>query len=123
MSQAFDLPAPDASVAPAFGTAKECADWLEALPLTNSATAQTQLRAQFDLLARAAIKPALLFEMLELMREPLYFVQVETAKKFVHRALPLADLEMAARNGSLGAWQAYRTAVLVCLQTLVDGAR
>ena len=123
MSQAFDLPAPDASVAPAFGNPKECADWLEALPLTNSATAQTQLRAQFDVLARAAIKPAVLFEMLELMREPLYFVQVETAKKFVHRALPLADLEMAARNGSLGAWQAYRTAVLVCLQTLVDGAR
>ena len=123
MSQAFDLPAPDASVAPAFGNAKECADWLEALPLTNAATAQTQLRAQFELLARAALKPGLLFEMLELMREPLYFVQTESAKKFVHRALPLADLEMAARNGSLGAWQAYRTAVLVCLQTLLDGAR
>ena len=123
MSQAFDLPAPDASVAPAFGTPKECADWLEAFPLTNAATAQTQLRAQFELLARAALKPGLLFEMLELMREPLYFVQTESAKKFVHRALPLADLEMTARNGSLGAWQAYRTAVLVCLQTLLDGAR
>ena len=123
MSLAFVLPAPDASAAPAFANAKECADWLEALPLTHSATAQMQLRAQLDLLVRAAIKPAVLFEMLELIREPLYFVQTESAKKFVHRALPLADLEMTARNSSLSVWQSFRTACLVCLQTLIDGAR
>ena len=123
MSLAFVLPAPDASAEPAFGNARECADWLEALPLTNSATAQMQLRAQLDLLVRAAIKPAVLFEMLELIREPLYFVQTESAKKFVHRALPLADLEMTARNSSLSVWQSFRTACLVCLQTLIDGAR
>ena len=123
MSLSFVLPAPDASAAPAFSNPKECADWLEALPLTNAATAQTQLRAQLDLLARATLKPAVLFEMLELVREPLYFVQTESAKKFVHRALPLADLELAARNGSLAAWASFRTALLVCLQTLLDGAR
>ena len=120
----FDLPAPDpAAKPPAFSTVKECADWLEAMPLTNSATAQLQLCKQLELLAAAAIKPAVLFDMLEAMREPFGFVQSEMAKKYVHRALPLADLELTSRNNSLLAWQAYRTAGLVCVQSLLDGAR
>lgn len=123
MSITFDLPAPDANAKPAFSNAKECADWLEALPLTNAATAQTQLRAQLDLLAKASFKPGVLFEIMETLREPLGFVQSEMAKKFVHRALPLAELELAARNNSLLAWKAYRTVGLVCLQSLLDGAR
>ena len=120
----FDLPAPDpAAKPPAFSTAKECADWIEALPLTNSATAQLQLCNQLELIATAAIKPAVLFEILETLREPFGFVQSEMAKKYVHRALPLADLELTSRNNSLAAWQAYRTAGLVCVQSLLDGAR
>lgn len=120
----FDLPAPDpAAKPPAFATVKECADWLEALPLTNSAVVQLQLCKQLELIAAAGIKPAVLFDILEAMREPFGFVQAEMAKKYVHRALPLADLELTARNNSLLAWQAYRTAGLVCLQSLLDGAR
>jgi hypothetical protein len=123
MTIQFELPAADAAAKPAFSNAKECADWLDALPLTNAATAQMQLRAQLDALARCGTKPAVLFEMLEVLREPFGFVQTEMAKKFVHRALHLADLELAARNNSLLAWKAYRTACLICLQSLLDGAR
>ena len=124
MSIRFDLPAPDpAAKPPDFTTVKECAEWLEALPLTNSAVAQAQLCKQLELIVAAGIKPAVLFDMLEAMREPFGFVQSEMAKKYVHRALPLADLELTARNSSLLAWQAYRTAGLVCLQSLLEGAR
>ena len=123
MTLQFDLPAPDAAAKPAFSTAKECSDWLDALPLTNSATAQMQLRSQLDAIVRAGIKPAVLFEILEAMREPFGFVQAEMAKKFVHRALPLAELELAARNNSLAAWKSYGTACQVCMQSLLDGSR
>lgn len=123
MTIQFDLPAPDAAAKPAFSNAKDCADWLEAVPLTNAATAQMQLRTQLDALVRSGTKPVALFEILEVLREPFGFVQTEMAKKFVHRALHLADLELAARNNSLAAWTSYRTAALVCLQSLLDGAR
>ena len=123
MTFQFDLPAPDANAKRAFSTAKECADWLDALPLTNAATAQMQLRNQLEGLARGGLKLGVLFEILEALREPFGFVQTEMAKKFVHRALPLSELELASRNNSLAAWQAYRTAALVCLQSLLDGSR
>ncbi len=123
MTIQFDLPAADAAAKPAFHTAKECAAWIESLPLTNPATAQTQMRAQLDRLARAAIKPAVLFEILETLREPFGFAQIEMAKKYVHRALPLADLELTARNNSLAAWQSYRTGYLIGVQSLLNGER
>ena len=123
MTIQFDLPAPDAAAKPAFHTAKECAAWIEALPLTNQATAQTQIRAQLDRLARASVKPAVLFDILEALRETFGFAQIEMAKKYVHRPLPLADLELVARNNSLTAWEAYRTGYLVGVQSLLNGER
>ena len=46
MSVQFDLPANTTVTVPAFATARTCAEWLEALPLTNAATAQVRLREQ-----------------------------------------------------------------------------
>ncbi len=123
MTIQFELPAPDAAAKPAFANAKDCSVWLDALPVTNPATAQLQLRSQLDALARASLKPAVLVEILELLREQLAFVQGESAKKFVHRALPLAELELAARNNNLLLWQSFRTAWLVGVQSLLAGER
>ena len=123
MTIQFDLPAADAAANPAFHTTRECAVWIESLPITNPATAQTQMRAQLDRLARASLKPAVLFEILETLREPFGFAQIEMAKKYVHRALPLAELELTARNNSLAAWQSYRTGYLIGLQSLLNGER
>ena len=123
MTIQFDLPAQDAAAKPAFHTAKGCAAWIEALSLTNPVTAQTQIRAQLDCLARAGLKPVALFEILEALRATFGFAQIEMAKKYVHRALPLADLELTARNNSLAAWEAYRTGYLTGVQSLLNGER
>lgn len=119
MSVQFDLPAIDPGSVPAFATVKECAEWLESMPLTNAATAQGQLRAQIVLLARAEIKPAALHETLEQLREPVVFVQNEMAKKFAYRPLPMSDFEAGAWSGTLDLWRAFGACYQRCVQSVL----
>jgi hypothetical protein len=122
MSIRFVLPQPGGA-APAFTTAKACEEWVEALPLTNAASAQGALRAQVDAVTRAGLPLPVLFEILEKLREPLAFVQLEMAKKFTQRPLPMADLEYNAWTGTTGLWRAYGLGYQMCVQGLIDGAR
>jgi len=122
MSIRLVLPQPGGA-APAFTTVKACEDWLEALPLTNAATAQGALRSQVDAITRAGLPLPVLFDILEKMRESIAFVQSEAGKKFTQRPLPMADLELAAFQGALGLWRAYGLGYQMCVQSLVDGAR
>ncbi|HEX4329176.1 MAG TPA: hypothetical protein VH105_20460, partial [Burkholderiales bacterium] len=122
MSIRLVLPQPGGA-APAFTTVKACEDWLEALPLTNAATAQGVLRAQVDALTRAGLPLPVLFDILEKMRESIAFVQSEAAKKFTQRPLPMADLELSAFQGAAGLWRAYGLGYQICVQSLVNGER
>ncbi|MFM9935150.1 MAG: hypothetical protein ACKVOL_03000 [Novosphingobium sp.] len=121
MSLQFQLPTPADDVQPAFATAKACAEWVEALPLTNPATAQAQLRSQINLLPCAGFKPVVLFEILEQLRTPLLFVQTEAARKFAFRPLPLADFEALACAAALDLWRAFGLCWQVCVQAALDG--
>ena len=120
MSLQFQLPALSGDAHPVFANGKACAEWVEALPLTNPATAQAQLRAQINLLPSAGFKPAVLFEILEQLRTPLLFVQTEAARKFAFRPLPLADFEAAAWAASLDLWRVFGLCWQVCVQSALD---
>lgn len=120
MSLQFQLPAPSGDAHPIFANAKACAEWVEALPLTNPATAQAQLRAQINLLPSAGFKPAVLFEILEQLRTPLLFVQTEAARKFAFRPLPLAEFEVGACTAVLELWRAFGLCWQVCVQSALD---
>lgn len=117
----FDLPTQRADSAPVFANARACADWLESLPLTSSSTAQAQLRAQVALLSTSPLKPAVLAEVLEQLRESVLFVQSEMAKKFAYHPLPLSDLESQAWNGTLELWRVYSLCWRICVQAVVVG--
>ena len=121
MSLQFQLPPLAGDVHPAFANAKACAEWVEALPLTNPATAQAQLRSQINLLPCAGFKPAVLFDILEQLRTPLLFVQTEAARKFAFRPLPLADFEAVACAAALELWRAFALCWQVCVQAALNG--
>lgn len=123
MGVRFDLPDAGAAAAPAFANARACGEWLQALPLTNAATAQAQLRAQIAALAGADLKPLVLSDILETLREPVLFVQAEMARKFCFRPLPLADLEAGACTATMALWHGFAQALTLCVQALLDGER
>lgn len=123
MNIRFEFPPSGNAAAPAFINPVACGEWLDALPVSNAATAQAQLRVQLGLLPVAGLKPALLFEILEQLRGPLLQVQAEMTRKFAFRPLPLADFEAGALAGSLDLWRGFGLGWQVCVQALLDGER
>ena len=122
MSISFDLPAPSGEAVPIFANARDCALWVEALPLANPATAQAQLRAQIALLPNAGLSPAMLFEILEAMRGAVLQVQADMARKFCFRPLPLADFEAGARTATLDLWRNFGICWQTCVQSVANAA-
>ncbi|MBL8382106.1 MAG: hypothetical protein JNM90_03460 [Burkholderiales bacterium] len=123
MSVQFELPASSAEAVPAFDSVAACADWLAALPLTNPATAQAQLRAQVALLPIAGFEARLVLDLAEALRASVLQVQAEVARRFAFRPLPLGELESAAASATLNLWHAYALVYQVCVQAALDGDR
>ena len=63
------------------------------MPLANVAAAQQQLLAQLQEFNRYAAKPASRLAVLEALREAVQFVEIEQARRFTNRALPMAEAE------------------------------
>lgn len=97
-----------------FSDAETCKKWLESLPLTNVSSAQQRLLQQISLLNEAAIAPADLLSTLETLREAVLFVQVELARKFSGKALPLDANESAVWARVQTLWLEYADAYLLC---------
>src|SRR5471032_430628 len=91
----FELPQISAEAAPEFSDVLSCKAWLEHVPLANVAEAQRQLLAQVTELNRFPCKAAMRMQVLEALREAVAFVQIEQAKRFTNRALPMAETESA----------------------------
>src|ERR1700744_360527 len=91
----FDLPLISADARPDFTDARSCAEWLQALPLINVAPSHGRLLGELEELNCYDMPAAERLKVLELMREPVNFVQTEHAKKIVNRAVPLARPERA----------------------------
>src|SRR5690348_3678968 len=89
----FDLPLISPDARPDFTDSDSCAEWLRTLPLINVAPSHGRLLGEleelncFEMPARERMKT------LEIMREPVLFMQTEHAKKITNRAVPLARPE------------------------------
>ena len=92
---AFKLPEIDPAARPEFTDGPSCRAWLENVPLANVSAAQHQLLVQVEEFNRAALASKNRFESLEAVREAVSFVQIEQAKRFTHRALPMLEAEAA----------------------------
>ncbi len=115
----FALPEFAARAAPEFADADSARRWLEGIPLANVAAAQHQMLLQVEEFNRYAAPAPARLETLEALREAVNFVQIEQAKRFIHRALPIATAEAEAFADTIELWEQMRLGYLRCLAAAV----
>ena len=111
----FELPQFSIEAAPEFTDVLACKAWLEHVPLANVAEAQRQLLDQVREFNRFPCKAAMRLQILEALREAVAFVQIEQAKRFTNRALPMAEAEASIFTDTTALWEQMRIGYLHCL--------
>src|SRR5690348_15281479 len=102
------LPDLSADAAPEFVDAKECAAWLENVPLANVSAAQRQLAGQLEVLNRFPMNASQRLAAMEALREAVNFVQIEQSKRFTNRALPMSEADAAVFEDTIDLWEQVR---------------
>src|SRR6267378_562253 len=118
----FEPPSIKPDAAPDFKDASGCAKWLQSLPLINVGPSHVRLLAQLDELNAYGIAPAERLKILELLREPVSFVQKEHSKKFSSRPAPLAKPEREILERVYALWDALSYGYQHCLKALAGGS-
>ena len=109
---------------PLFMTAAECGAWLATLPAGQPAQAQAQCIRQLNLLNRQAMDAKERLAILETLRSTVFQLQMEAARRFAHRPLPLSATEREAFEASRSLWLALFAGYLSCLDgTALEPAR
>src|SRR5262249_40105044 len=116
----LDLPAVSPDAEPEFKDASGCAKWLQTVPLINVGPAHSRLLEALDELNTYKLSPAERLKILELLREPVSFVQKEQSKKFSSRPAPLAPPEREVLNKVHALWDAFSTGYRHCVQAIID---
>lgn len=116
------LPLTSAEKSPDFTDESSCREWLARLPLTNLSVSQAQLVQQLKLLNRYPLRADERLKILELLRDPLNFIQDQGSKRFSGRPLPFNSVEQAAFDTGLALWQELVTGYLHCLQATPQNA-
>ncbi len=118
-----DLSLPDlsAEAAPEFTDEDSAKAWLENIPLANVIEAQRQLLDQVEEFNRLPTKASSRLAVLESLREAVNFVQIEQAKRFTNRALPMAEAESAVFDDTTRLWEQMRVGYLRCLEACLSG--
>ena len=113
---ALQLPAIDPAAQPEFADGASAKAWLEHVPLANVSAAQHQLLIQVEEFNRYAAGAEDRFAALEALREAVSFVQIEQAKRFTNRALPMQQSEAALFEDTIELWEQMRLGYLRCLE-------
>jgi hypothetical protein len=114
----LDLPAFAADAAPEFIDAASAKAWLENVPLANVSAAQQLLLGQLQEFNRYGTKAVSRLAALEAVREAAHFVQIEQARRFSNRALPMAEAESTVFDDTLALWEEMRVGYRHCLQAV-----
>jgi len=113
------LPELSAAAAPDFTDAATCSAWLEHVPLANVGAAQQQLLDELKTFNAFPASAVNRLAVMEAVREAVSFVQIEQAKRFTNRALPMAAAEAAAFEATIELWEQMRLGYLRCLDAAV----
>ena len=116
----LDLPAVSPDAEPEFKDASGCAKWLQTVPLINVGPAHSRLLEALEELNAYKVSPAERLKIMELLREPVSFVQKEQSKKFSSRPAPLAPPEREVLNNVHALWDAFSTGYRHCVQAIID---
>src|SRR3954467_12999573 len=98
------LPELSASASPEFTDAATRKAGLAPGPLAHLAAAQAELLEQLEEFNRFPAAAAQRLGVVEALREAVNFVQIEQAKRFANRALPMTEQESAAFDTTIGLW-------------------
>src|ERR1051325_390963 len=104
------------SASPEFTDAASCRAWLEHVPLANVAAAQAEFLRELREFNRFPTSATQRLAVLEALREAVNFVQIEQARRFANRALPLNEAEAAAFSATIALWDEMRAGYERCLQ-------
>ena len=118
----LDLPTISPDAEPEFKDASGCAKWLQTVPLINVGPAHTRLLDAIEELNVFKVAPAERLKILELLREPVVFVQKEQSKKFSSRPAPLAPPERDVLKNVHALWDAFSAGYQHCVQAIADKA-
>lgn len=115
------LTSPESQHTLQFTDSADCKRWIEKLPLTNVQQAQRLLTVQCAAL-NAAEMPALeRLKMLETLKEPVAFVQNESANRYAGKPLPLDAGESAAWADVIELWEEMTRNYQQCLKAYREG--
>src|SRR6266850_6671207 len=117
------LPELSADASPEFTDAATCKEWLEHVPLANVATAQANLLEQLQEFNRFPTAAAPRLAVLEGLREAVHFVQIEQAKRFANRALPMSEQEKTAFDTTIALWDQMCAGYQRCLDGAEDAVK
>src|SRR6266705_1280783 len=118
----FDPPSIKPDAAPDFTDSSGCAKWLQSLPLINVGPSHVRLLGQLDELNAYNVAPAERLKILELLCEPVSFVQKEHSKKFDSSPAPLAKPEREIFDNVHALWDALSYGYQHCLKAVAGGA-
>ncbi len=114
-------PLTGATQRPPITDAKSCRQWLDALPLSNTAAAHAEVALQLDLLNHSsALSGIERLRILELLREPVRDLQEGMAKKYIGKPVPLDEAEEAVWKKVVALWAAMSRGYKICLQNFAD---
>lgn len=117
----FELPIISADANPDFTDAKSCAVWLQTVPLINVAPSHSRLLGQLEELNCFEVEPTERLRILELLAEPTAFVQIEQAKKYAGKPVPLAKQERDIFHNVVALWDALAHGYQRCLTSIAEG--
>ena len=104
-----------------FTDSNSCQRWIEQLTLTNVQLTQQVLTGQLASLGAAQLPPLERLKILETLREPVHFVQGESAKRYAGKPLPLEPNEAAMWNNVIALWQELSNNYQQCLKAYREG--
>ena len=115
----LELPELSPSAQPEFIDGASAKAWLENVPLANVGAAQQQLLAELREFNRFAAKATSRLVALEAIREAVQFVEIEQARRFTNRALPMAEMESTVFDDTLALWEEMHLGYLRCMQAVI----
>jgi cyclic-di-GMP-binding protein len=104
-----------------FADSVGCKRWIDQLTLTNVQLTQHVLTTQLAALSAANLAPLERLKILETLREPVQFVQGESAKRYAGRPLPLEAGETAVWDNAHALWQEMSRNYQHCLKAYREG--
>jgi len=108
----------DPGASGAFLDAAGCARWLKTIPLIHAAAAHRQIATRLAALNAVELDAEARLGILETLRQPVVFVQAETARGFTGKPLPLGEAARAAFVGVDTLWDHMVRGYELCLQGL-----